>query len=78
MVKFRESAGSPVVRTPCFHCRGHRFQPWTKSMQVVQLKKKILKLIQNIKKKVSQFFILKSEVHKRPLKSQKGIIYSKF
>ena len=20
--------GSPVVKTPCFHCRGHRFDPW--------------------------------------------------
>ena len=20
--------GSPVVRTLCFHCRGHRFNPW--------------------------------------------------
>ena len=20
--------GGPVVKTPCFHCRGHRFDPW--------------------------------------------------
>ena len=20
--------GSPVVRTPCFYCRGHGFEPW--------------------------------------------------
>ena len=23
--------GSPVVRTPCFYCRGHRFNPWSGS-----------------------------------------------
>ena len=23
--------GSPVVRTPCFHCRGHKFNPWSRS-----------------------------------------------
>ena len=21
--------GSPVVRTPCFHCQGPRFDPWS-------------------------------------------------
>ena len=21
--------GAPVVKTPCFHCRGHRFNPWS-------------------------------------------------
>ena len=21
--------GSPVVKTPCFHCRGHRLDPWS-------------------------------------------------
>ena len=21
--------GSPIVRTPCFHCRGHGFDPWS-------------------------------------------------
>ena len=26
---FREFPGSPVVRTLCFHCRGHRFDPWS-------------------------------------------------
>ena len=20
--------GGPVVKTPCFHCRGHGFDPW--------------------------------------------------
>jgi len=20
--------GGPVVKTPCFYCRGHRFDPW--------------------------------------------------
>ena len=24
----REFPGSPVVMTPCFHCRGHGFSPW--------------------------------------------------
>ena len=24
----REFPGGPVVRTLCFHCRGHRFEPW--------------------------------------------------
>ena len=25
----REFPGSPVVRTPCFHCRGPGFDPWS-------------------------------------------------
>ena len=24
-----ESPGGPVVRTPHFHCRGHRLDPWS-------------------------------------------------
>ena len=24
----RDFPGSQVVRTLCFHCRGHRFDPW--------------------------------------------------
>ena len=24
----RDSLGTPVVRTPCFHCRRHGFNPW--------------------------------------------------
>ena len=24
----RKFPGGPVVKTPCFHCRGHRFNPW--------------------------------------------------
>ena len=24
-----ELPGSPVVRTPCSHCRGHGFHPWS-------------------------------------------------
>ena len=24
-----EFPGGPVVRTPCFHCRGHGFDPWS-------------------------------------------------
>ena len=26
---FREFAGGPVVRTPCFHCQGPGFDPWS-------------------------------------------------
>ena len=26
--KFQDLLGSPVVRNPCFHCRGHGFDPW--------------------------------------------------
>ena len=24
----RDFPGHPVVKTPCFHCRGHGFDPW--------------------------------------------------
>lgn len=45
--------GSPVVKTPCFHCRGLGFDPWLggaegwgvgegPTCQVVLLKKKML------------------------------------
>ena len=27
----RDFPGGPVVRTPCFHCRGHGFHPWSGS-----------------------------------------------
>ena len=27
--------GSPVVKTPCFHCRGCRFDPWLKGSLVL-------------------------------------------
>ena len=26
--KFRDFPGGPAVRTPCFHYRGQRFNPW--------------------------------------------------
>ena len=26
---YREFPGSAVVRTPCFHCQGCRFNPWS-------------------------------------------------
>ena len=26
--KYRDFPGGPVVKTPRFHCRGHRFNPW--------------------------------------------------
>ena len=29
MSVFRDFPGSPVVRTLGFHCRGHRFHPWS-------------------------------------------------
>ena len=25
----RDFPGGPVVKTPCFHCRGHEFNPWS-------------------------------------------------
>ena len=25
----RDFPSSPVVKTPCFHCRGHGFDPWS-------------------------------------------------
>ena len=28
-VRHGEFPGSPVVRIPRFHCRGHRFDPWS-------------------------------------------------
>ena len=28
-----EFPGGPVVRTPCFHCRGHRFDPWSGNLR---------------------------------------------
>ena len=27
--QFRHVPGGPVVKTPCFHCRGHGFNPWS-------------------------------------------------
>ena len=29
--------GSPVVKTPCFHCRGHGFDPWSKGTKIRML-----------------------------------------
>ena len=29
MNQLAELPGGPVVKTPCFHCRGHRFNPWS-------------------------------------------------
>ena len=28
--------GGPVVRTLCFHCRGHRFDPWSGNSDLAQ------------------------------------------
>ena len=28
---FEDFPGSPVVKTPCFHCRGHGFCPWSRN-----------------------------------------------
>ena len=33
-VVFRDFPGSPVVKTPHFHCRGRRFHPWSGKFQV--------------------------------------------
>ena len=27
-VEYRDFPGGPMVRTPCFHCRGQGFHPW--------------------------------------------------
>ena len=27
-MNFRDFLSGPVVKTPCFQCRGHRFDPW--------------------------------------------------
>ena len=29
--KSSDFPGGPVVKTPCFHCRGHGFDPWLES-----------------------------------------------
>ena len=29
MGKFKDSPGSPIVKTPCSQCRGPRFDPWS-------------------------------------------------
>ena len=29
MLSWGDFPGSPVVKTPCFHCRGHGFDPWS-------------------------------------------------
>lgn len=31
MCRNGDFSGSPVVRTPCFDCRGHRFPPWSEN-----------------------------------------------
>ena len=36
--------GGPVVKTPCFHCRGHRFDPWSGNLRFWQKRKKGLVL----------------------------------
>ena len=28
-VKVQDFPGTPVVKTPSFHCRGHGFDPWS-------------------------------------------------
>ena len=27
-MKNKDFSGGPVVKTPCFQCRGHGFNPW--------------------------------------------------
>ena len=28
-IKIRDFPGGPMVKILCFHCRGHRFNPWS-------------------------------------------------
>ena len=45
-IKNRDSPGGPVVKTPCFHCRGHGFDPWLGNKYCICcLAKKIIFLI---------------------------------
>ena len=37
--------GSLVVKAPCFHCRAHRFDPWSGKFRVMRPKKKCTVLI---------------------------------
>ena len=45
--------GGPVVKTPCFHCRGLRFNPWPGNQDVAchkvwpKKKKKFFQLLKN-------------------------------
>ena len=32
----QEFPGSPEVRALCFHCRGHRFDPWSGNSDLAQ------------------------------------------
>ena len=49
--------GSPVVKTPCFHCRAHGFIPgWGPTHGEVRLKQRMLK----IKKELSNFWMYNS------------------
>ena len=31
--KDRDFPGRPAVKTPCFHCRGHKFDPWSRELR---------------------------------------------
>ena len=33
LVQSWDSPGSPVVKTPCFHCRWCRFNPWSRNLR---------------------------------------------
>ena len=57
IVNSGDFSGDAVVKTPCFHCRGHRFNPWsgTKIPHAVQHCEKI-----NILLKL--FFFLRKEL----------------
>ena len=35
--------GGPVVKTPCFYCRGHRFDPWWDGSDQKQNKTKLMR-----------------------------------
>ena len=47
--KFWECPGGPVVRTPCFHSRGHGFDPWLDHILLNGPKNKNLILISQFK-----------------------------
>ena len=47
--------GGLVVKAPCFHCRGHGFNPWSGNLRSCML-------LSEEKKQVNQFIILISVI----------------
>ena len=67
IVNSGDFSGDAVVKTPCFHCRGHRFNPWsdTKIPHAVQHCEKInilLKLFFFFKKRANSALNIQSSV----------------